>query len=712
MPKASKKPADFKKAKVKLGKGKQQASNATDTSFKARTIALPGQRLDRAFATPDEPVTAQGLTLDEVILRLRHPNAGVRRDALGGIKEILVVQPARDVGKVLRALGGVISDDDSGVRKTLLSLVGWYLSLQDESSLTPHIPLLLLHTSSGLSHIFPEIRLDACKLVHILLDHVPSHVVGSWPDCPAGSNNILEGLRLALGLQGDTGTTMSKTGSEGRLTALETLLAFLKFALRRTMDVQDPSSSFAGPAPIRNSSLQSLKGKEREVVGQVFSPGEYGYLAGTHNWAESSSSTFWDMSGLGVQGSGEDEQQITQLTTLYDQLAPLLVSTFMESAPVAFAPNRSNATSVDQTATSLCLVSASLTVHLAGAIRRDSGSDRAIRQTVFAFIRRMTPYFPFPSGRAAASTTLNGLTHGFEMSLAFASLVTLLLPATPVMTLPRSLASQGWVGRVQLINEAWSKIQLSSAVTSSGTGDISEEWAIGEVADWISTCLATTQDVTTAPLSSAAFRALLPIISDLIILRQKRVQTEDLSVPEPSSLVGEPFISHLLRSSSSSATRTAGDENLIDLVLIHEDLQSSVPFFLDLGSPLRHLIKIWLESLPKTLWEIGHKNDTATTNILEFLLRIGLRGRESFVAPYSLVPHTIFQEVSAKLASFFHISHPTRGHIAGPWIRLPNAWTRKLALDVARVWTPYEADLGRAVDLAVKGTDWERYWRK
>jgi hypothetical protein len=37
----------------------------------------------------------------------------VRRDAITGLKEILAVKPEREVGKVIRALGGQIADDVS-----------------------------------------------------------------------------------------------------------------------------------------------------------------------------------------------------------------------------------------------------------------------------------------------------------------------------------------------------------------------------------------------------------------------------------------------------------------------------------------------------------------------------------------------------------------------------------------------------------------------
>ena len=79
----------------------------------AIAIALPGQNnLARALATNvSEPTTAGGLTLDDLVYRLRHPNAGSRNEALHGLKDVLSGEPARQVGKVVRALGGLLSDD-------------------------------------------------------------------------------------------------------------------------------------------------------------------------------------------------------------------------------------------------------------------------------------------------------------------------------------------------------------------------------------------------------------------------------------------------------------------------------------------------------------------------------------------------------------------------------------------------------------------------
>lgn len=68
------------------------------------------------------------MTLEDIFIRLRHPNSVVRKEALGGLREISQVDVSREVGKVLRALGGLVADDDVAVRKGLLGLLDWYLA--------------------------------------------------------------------------------------------------------------------------------------------------------------------------------------------------------------------------------------------------------------------------------------------------------------------------------------------------------------------------------------------------------------------------------------------------------------------------------------------------------------------------------------------------------------------------------------------------------
>ena len=83
--------------------------------------------------------------------------------------------------------------------------------------------------------------------------------------------------------------------------------------------------------------------------------------------------------------------------------------------------------------------------------------------------------------------------------------------------------------------------------------------------------------------------------------------------------LGAVFLRHLSRQPSSSAIRSSGDGFVIDWVLERLDPHDST------GS-LDGLLNDWIDRVPKTLWELGSKNEDASNRLLTFLLTIGNRG--------------------------------------------------------------------------------------
>ncbi|KAN0063503.1 rRNA processing protein [Thecaphora frezii] len=189
MPKASKskaKHADFQKTKLKLGKGKQQPNNATDTSFRSRTIALPQQSINKDKS--GRLVTSRNLGVTDLAQQLRHYGAGVRKEAINGIREILTLHPvliSTAVGQLIPDICRVIGDDDPAVRKNLVSLLAWYLPQIPAPLLAPYLNALLLFTASALSHIYPEVRLDAVRILDILVQIAPIAATAGWQNAVA-----------------------------------------------------------------------------------------------------------------------------------------------------------------------------------------------------------------------------------------------------------------------------------------------------------------------------------------------------------------------------------------------------------------------------------------------------------------------------------------------------------------------------------------------
>ncbi|WVW84585.1 hypothetical protein I302_106619 [Kwoniella bestiolae CBS 10118] len=724
MPKATRKKkekqADFTKAKLKLGKGKKQASNATDTSFKARSIALPGQQaISRAILNsdglgPSEPTTGNGLTLEDLFIRFRHPNAGVRRESIGGVREILTIDVGRDIGKVLRALGGLVSDDDASVRKALIGLLAWYLPQFPVSTLSPHLPLLILQTSSSLSHIFPEIRLDACKLVHLLLNHVPSHIVGNWPREPS---NILEGLRLAVGLGGEKGVNsqIGRLTGGAKLVTLRAMMEFVKRGLGKGDDA-DSTEWLDGWMERRD------KGKGVDI--EVREEPTYEDLS-KEGWAVGSSWDLqkdlegaWEVGRLNAQGKEDEDGIVSVLSQLYTSLHPLLLSTFLENAPTAFSPSStSSAASTEDIPLALCTTTASLTEFLARAILTRSTSNpssevKEVRSSISDFLKRMAAWFPFSSNRLNVPTP-NGLTAGFELSLVYSNLAVLLAPRPVKLVWPKEKSQKelGWREKLRAIESAWAEMRRKQGMRGKGKGkENADEWALEEVASWVVEVLAPKKDILSPSLTPAAYSAIIPIIFSLLT-QPPSLAHEEEDIP---STVGEAFLSHLLRTSSTSSIRSRGDEFMIFLIEIYEQRYPKYPFHIPtINTILRDQFKLWFESIPKVLWELGNRDEEATERLLEFLLRLGSKGKEALDERYSILDGDSFATISSKLAPFFHLQHPSKGSIPGPWTKLSNQKVKKLGLDVSRIWMEWDdGRLRDATDRAVRGGEWEGYWSR
>ncbi|EPS70426.1 hypothetical protein M569_04331 [Genlisea aurea] len=114
---------DFKKYKRKVGRKLPPPKNATNTEVKSKAIVLPEQSI--VSQKEGLAVSHKGLTLKELLQHTNHHNAKVRKDALLGIKEILLKHPPElKLHKlaVVEKLRERMGDDDKIVRETLYQL--------------------------------------------------------------------------------------------------------------------------------------------------------------------------------------------------------------------------------------------------------------------------------------------------------------------------------------------------------------------------------------------------------------------------------------------------------------------------------------------------------------------------------------------------------------------------------------------------------------
>ncbi|KAF2712738.1 rRNA processing protein Ipi1 [Pleomassaria siparia CBS 279.74] len=187
--KKKEKKKDFQKAKLRVGKGKLKAANATDTSFKAKSIALKQQSLT-ANAPTVEALCAHHLAL------LNHKSDTQRRDSLAYLTTAITSNPPgiplpQPSSVILPAVQRLILDGSSKVREQLLKL---FQSLP-KGDIASHTDQLLLHTRAGMTHLAGEIRVFALDVLEWLLGAAADEVVS----CSGGWVKM---LRCFLGLLG------------------------------------------------------------------------------------------------------------------------------------------------------------------------------------------------------------------------------------------------------------------------------------------------------------------------------------------------------------------------------------------------------------------------------------------------------------------------------------------------------------------------------
>ena len=117
--------------------------------------------------------------------------------------------------------------------------ISWIVVLKplflSQTSLVPHIPSLLLYTTSAQTHIFPEIRVDAVQLLDILLRVVPECVVLCGPS--DHGHRVLQGYLDLLNVSGrhqddqdlPLVSTPAPLSAAPKLLTLNSLNTFLEF---------------------------------------------------------------------------------------------------------------------------------------------------------------------------------------------------------------------------------------------------------------------------------------------------------------------------------------------------------------------------------------------------------------------------------------------------------------------------------------------------
>ncbi|KAG6897355.1 hypothetical protein C0992_002281 [Termitomyces sp. T32_za158] len=711
MPKSAKKrrdkAADFTKAKLKLGKGKQLPSNAVDTSFKARSIALPSQSIGHE-KNDDAPTTKRKLSFEDLVSHTKHYSSSMRKDAILGFRELLEANwnlINSFLTSLINACVRLIGDEDASVRKALLTFFSWLLPRIPKSDIMPHAPLLLLFTTSAQTHIFPEIRIDAIRFIDLFLEHIPRAVTVGWVEDFNG-----HGLRVLEGPVQATSTASVVLTPNSKLVVLRSLSTFLQICLSNDTglstsafpEISNPLHtwfllpSFARPEDY-HSFERILQGSQssahshfrwRENVDPEDNEDDFpGVFTAAEMSIASDNLTLQQLADISnVFGSSEfdavNDRKAELVARLARTLQSTLIATFLDCAPTVFTPS----SSPSETQVQLVLAVGQISRTLYAVILQPSASSK-VKSTASddlnTLLGYMTPYFPFKS----SGTKDVKVEQAFQdLNLVFSELTSHLLFTTSAES-SRSRRR----GKARQANNSTSgnRFYNSLLIQTQHVSNYILRLLCGEPMSGSQLGRA---------LSPTAYVSLLPAIWALLN------NTSSVHHQSTSDAILNAVISHSIKTSSKSALKR------LTIEFLSTDPRYHGHFHIHHEPTSAAKVQEWVSHLPQPLWEIGASNLPASEVITRFLLRV--------LQQKSQVIHVsgTLKALRSKLVPFFTINHSTRGRVPGPYGKIPvGSPLRRLTLDLAATLLPSaDASTGdemrTAVGLAVVGSEEQEYW--
>ncbi|WFD04079.1 rRNA processing protein [Malassezia obtusa] len=637
------------KSKKKLGKGKQLASNATDTSFKTKTIALPQQSVsvDRSQSL----TTRRNQTLTDLAQNTRHPASSMRKDAVQGMHELVSTYAflvEQETPTLLNTVLPMLGDDDPLVRKALVAYLGVLFERLPLVQLAPYIGSILLFTTSAMSHIAMPVRLDALLILDLLLAKAGASVTVGWEgaldaEAQAGDahgQRVLQAFFAMLGVAGDAaavrqGTPAAKVGTTasvelqpgGRLRVLRTLAHFLREA----------THADAGTAlPLWCFQAAFASASEREQFERLLVPAAPAALAPDMPWIEPElvhvgplgplSVTEALLAGAAVHGEARAQRSVHERVAAL--LHASLIATLLDATPAALSPEGPAQNVHLELVTEILTISAALwraivTEHLAACSARGVHTPVPSLAQLQQLLGHLAPYFP-AAGDDASLLSLNAV---------YCELVALsaIAHADDARTAPRKQRAQ-----------------------------------LAQHMDRTLTYLA--EQLTTAEaIHPELYASLIPTFWLLLSAPRPGVET---------SLI-EPLLHHYATIPTSSPLKPLAFEFLARLALLHTFKTLRVPLQAVHGA--RDAWQDWLLSLPRTLWEAAAhsvarskgtpearaQSHTLVRRILDFLHTVLVQADEV------LFDRATLDALAAPLQPLFSVQHPSRGTIRGPYARLP-----------------------------------------
>ncbi|CAA9960220.1 rRNA processing protein Ipi1 [Pyrenophora teres f. maculata] len=218
---------DFQKPKLKVGKARPKAANTTDTSFRAKSIALKQQALSTTAPTL-EAQCAHHLGL------LNHKSDTQRKESLAFLTSAITSNPPtvplpQPASVIIPTAQRLILDGSNGVRQQLMKL----LQSLPPADIASHTDQLLLHTRAAMTHLATEIRNFGLEVLEWLLGVAGDEVVS----CAGGWVKMLKCFLSLLGWQSEasskwsTGKSYGKADTKMQVKQMNALTSFLRTGL-------------------------------------------------------------------------------------------------------------------------------------------------------------------------------------------------------------------------------------------------------------------------------------------------------------------------------------------------------------------------------------------------------------------------------------------------------------------------------------------------
>ncbi|XP_064409284.1 testis-expressed protein 10 homolog isoform X2 [Latimeria chalumnae] len=339
MTRKRKRQGDFQKVKLKIGKKKPRTDNATCTNFKTKGIHLPDQLKEDGIL----PTNNRKLNVKDLLAQMHHYNAGVKQNALIGLKELLSQHDSvldSHLSSILSEVAAVFTDKDASVRAAAIRLLYFLAPRLSSERIAPFFPLVSAHLSSAMTHIVEGIQEDALKVLDVLLENYPGLLTDRSNVLLKNFVELISHQKLSKGLKsgGKASAWMLSvspnrrlTSQQWRLNVLSRLRKFLQALVRDSKATEESGKLFEGAGKTGTSLVAAL-----EVRWENLASG----LQTIQLYENSGSqpcvlSPFRLRPLVGVGAGVEDDAcSVENVKVLIQTLVPLLIECWVEASPV------------------------------------------------------------------------------------------------------------------------------------------------------------------------------------------------------------------------------------------------------------------------------------------------------------------------------------------------------------------------------------------